>query len=324
VRFELVPAEGPILDEILTATFDVWHEGLSRRAYDRYYTAQLATPWGRSALRRWALVDAGAVLASAKVYQFSGVLDGQSIRIAGLGAVFTQPAHRGRGYARMLVDRILERAAADGADLALLFSEIGPDYYARLEFSVIPRSDLTLTVVESDRRGAPATLVRAGEDRDVNDLVAMGHVRSAPYRLHLHRDRDLVKFAIAKKRLLAGLGPPGARQAQFYIAEEGASAVAYVLISARASTWTIEEAGDRDPSGARLGAILQALIARDPAERRPAIGGWLPGDFSPPQVHIVERRASAETMMIRPLTARGALAAALSEHEVLFWNGDVF
>jgi len=109
VRFELVPADGPILDEILTATFDVWHEGLSRRAYDRYYTAQLATPWGRSALRRWALVDAGAVLASAKVYQFSGVLDGQSIRIAGLGAVFTQPAHRGRGYARMLVDRILER-----------------------------------------------------------------------------------------------------------------------------------------------------------------------------------------------------------------------
>ena len=27
-------------------------------------------------------------------------------------------------------------------------------------------------------------------------------------------------------------------------------------------TWTIEECGDRDPSGARVGAILQALIAR--------------------------------------------------------------
>jgi predicted N-acetyltransferase YhbS len=324
LRFDLVPTEGPILDEILTATFDVWHEGLTRRAYDRYYAAQLATPWGRSALRRWALVAGGEVLASAKVYHFSGVLDGHSIRIVGLGAVFTQPAHRGRGYARILVDRILDRASADGGDLALLFSEIGPDYYSRLEFSVIPRSDLRLKVVESDRRGAPATLVRAGEERDVNDLVAMGHARSAPYRLHLHRDRELVKFAIAKKRLLAGLGAPGAREAQFFIAEEGASAVAYVLISARASTWTIEEAGDRDPSGARLGAILQALIARDPAERRPAIGGWLPGDFSPPQVHIVERRPSAETMMIRPLTAKGTPASALTEADVLYWKGDVF
>jgi GNAT superfamily N-acetyltransferase len=133
LRFDLVPAQGPILDEILTATFEVWHEGLSRRAYDRYYAAQLATPWGRSALRRWALVAGGAVLASAKVYHFSGVLDGQSIRIVGLGAVFTQPAHRGRGYARSLVDRVLDRASADGRDLALVFSEIVPDYYSRLE-----------------------------------------------------------------------------------------------------------------------------------------------------------------------------------------------
>src|SRR5206468_10676186 len=37
----------------------------------------------------------------------------------------------------------------------------------------------------------------------------------------------------------------------------------------------LEECGDRDPSGARMGAILQVLIARNPAERRPAITAWL-------------------------------------------------
>jgi predicted N-acetyltransferase YhbS len=322
--FELVPAAGPVLDEILAATFPIWHEGLSRRGYERYYTAQLATPWGRSGLRRWALVDGSAVLASAKAYRFSAVLEGRTIGIVGLGAIFTQPPHRGRGHARVLAERILEGAAADGADLALLFSEIGPDYYARAGFSVVPRSHLTLKVVESDRRGAPATLVRAGEDRDIADIVDMGRVRSAPYRLHLDRDRELVKFAIAKKRLLAGLGAPGAREVHFFIAEEGASAVAYVLISAAGSTWTIEEAGDRDPSGARLGAILQVLIARDPAESRPAIRGWLPADFCPPQVRILERKPSAETMMIRPLTARGIAASALVEDGVVYWRGDEF
>jgi GNAT superfamily N-acetyltransferase len=123
---DLVPAEGVLLDEILTATFGIWHEGLSRGAYERYYAGQLALPWGRAHLRRWALVEAAAVLASAKTYRFEAMLDGQSIRVVGLGAVFTQPAHRGRGHARVLVDRLLERAAADGADLALLFPKSVP------------------------------------------------------------------------------------------------------------------------------------------------------------------------------------------------------
>jgi predicted N-acetyltransferase YhbS len=324
VRPELVPAEGPILDEILGATYDIWHDGLSRRAYARHYAGQLATAWGRTHLQRWALVSNNTVLASAKTYLFDATLDGRPIRIVGLGAVFTQPAHRGRGHAQVLVARLLERAAGHGANLALLFSEIGSAYYARLGFSVVPRSELVLRASESDRRGAPAILVRAGEQRDLDDVVAMGRSRSASYRFRLERDRDVVQFALAKKRMLAGLGPAGAREVQFFVAEEGASAVAYVIVSARGSDWLIEEAGDRDPAGARLGAILQVLIARDPAERRPALQGWLPGGLCPPQVRLVERRPSREVMMIRPLSTNGTPATPLSEEDVLYWNADVF
>ena len=122
-------------------------------------------------------------------------------------------------------------ASADGADLALLFSDIGPDYYARLGFEPIVTTDRQLRVTESMRYGAPMTMVRGGDDRDLRDIVAMGQTRAEPYRFHLTRDRDLVHFAIARKRLLAGLGPPGARTLHFFIAEEGASAVAYVVIS---------------------------------------------------------------------------------------------
>jgi GNAT superfamily N-acetyltransferase len=112
LRLELLPAEGPILDQILAATFDIWHDGLNPAGYRRYYSAQRGTAWGRSHLHRWALVGAGEVLASAKVYDLAAVLDGRPIRVVGLGAVFTQPAHRGRGCARTLIDRLLERSPA--------------------------------------------------------------------------------------------------------------------------------------------------------------------------------------------------------------------
>jgi GNAT superfamily N-acetyltransferase len=321
---ELVPAEGPILDEILSATFDIWHEGLTRRAYPRYYTGQLATAWGRTHLRRWALVDRGDVLASAKEYLFDATLDGRAIRVIGLGAVFTQPRHRGHGYARRVIEEILDRAIADGFDLALLFSEIGPEYYAPLGFTVVPTFDLELRVREDPRRGAPATLVRAGADRDLADLVSICGTRAAPYRFHLNRDRDLIQYGITKKRLLAGLSAAGARDVRFFVAEEGAAAAAYVVIGTRGPEWTIEAAGDRDPAGARLGAILQALIARDPAEPRPAIRAWLPGDLRPPQVEIVDERPSRDVMMIRPLTPKGTPAAPLGERDVLYWRSDLF
>src|SRR5436190_3089028 len=324
MSIDLVPAEGAILDRIFADTFDIWHDGLNPAGYRRHYAAQRGTAWGRSHLHRWALVDGGEVLASAKVYDFAAVLDGRSIRVIGLGAVFTDPAHRGRGHARMLIERLLDRAAGDGADLALLFSEIGPGYYARLGFSVVPRSELTLRVVEPDRGGAPATLVRAGGDNDLASLADMGRPRSHAHRLHLDRDRDLIQFAVAKKRLLAGLGPPGARELHFFVAEEGASAVAYVVVTVRGAAWIIEEGGDRDPAGARLGAILQVLVAREPGERRPHIRGWLPEGFCPPQIKIVERSPSVEVMMVRPLTGRGTPDRALNEADVLFWHGDLF
>src|SRR5207253_2771686 len=161
-----------------------------------------------------------------------------------LGAIFTQSAHRGRGHARRLIEQMLELAAADDVDLALLFSEIGADYYVRLGFQAMPVPDQTLRVTESVRHGAPATLVRAAEDRD--------------------------------------------------------------------------------PAGARVGAILQALIARDPAEARPAITAWLPPGFCPPQVTMVERRPASEVMMIRPLSARAKAARPIAAADVLYWRGDMF
>jgi hypothetical protein len=183
--------------------------------------------------------------------------------------------------------------------------------------------DVELRVAESSRRGAPMTLVRGGEDRDLAAIVAMGNARATQFRFHLNRDVDLVKYAITKKRLLAGLGSPGVRQLQFVIAEEGITAAAYVVISIAGGTWTIEECGDRDPSAARVGAILQALIAREPSERRPVIRAWLPPGLVPPQVTILSAPPSEEIVMLKILGATTE-QPRLSAADVLYWRSDIF
>src|SRR5262249_18049720 len=170
----VVSAEGPLLQQILDATFPIWHEGLTRQAYGKWWDAQRRTAWGHDRLKRFALVEGDRVLASAKEYHLTAVIDGKPEPVLGIGAGFTPPADRGRGYARELIEQLIDRTDAGAA---LLFSEIGPDYYRRLGFEAIPAREFILRV-DARGGGAPAMLVRAGDRRDLAAMAAMGRVRA--------------------------------------------------------------------------------------------------------------------------------------------------
>jgi len=88
-------------------------------------------------------------------------------------------------------------------------------------------------------------------------------------------------------------------------------------------TWTLEECGDCDPSGARVGALLQALIARAPVEQRPTIRAWSPSGFAPPQVEVLSARPAAETVMVRFLASEIS-QSRLPRETVLYWRDDMF
>lgn len=318
---QLIHAEGAILAQILDETFPIWHEGLTRVNYERWNVAQMRTPWGHDHLRRLALVDdAGRVLSSGKRYRFTVRFGGEEAPMLGIGAVFTPPALRRRGYAAHIIERIIaEEAAADTA-LAALFSDIGDQFYRRIGFEPVPLDEVTLAVVW--KGGAPAMLVRSGTDSDLPAVAAMHKVRAASAGVAVARGADLIQFAIAKRRLLAGLGPAGLRQTEFFVVEEGVSAVAYVVITSEADGWFIEEAGDRDPAGARLGAMLQVLLAREPSRNRPQIRAWWPSGFPlPPQVTITGRTPARSILMVRSLRAG---LPRIEPSDVFYWHSDYF
>lgn len=299
-------------------------DSLSPVADQKSYSAQIKTAWGRVHQRRYALMAHGDLLASAVQYDLAGTLDNRSLRICGVGSVVVKNSDRGLGHGRMLIDALLDQAGRSGMEMALLFSSSSLDDDALTGFEPIVASDLMLQVAESPRHGAPMTMVRAGEDRDCSAIAAMGRVRAEPFRFHLDRDADYVQYAITRQRLRAGLGTRGQRQLQFFIAEEGITAAAYVVISVENNTWTIEECGDRDASGARVGALLQALIAREPTGRRPAIRGWFPPGFLPPQLTIVSITPSRAIMMVRRFGAAPAVSPPLRAEDMLYWRNDVF
>jgi hypothetical protein len=319
----VVPAEGAILQRIVASTSLVSSHGLSRAALLKYEAARTKTAWALRHVHRFALTEGDEVLATAERHDLTGMLEDQPVTICGIGAVFKNPAHgAGDDPSGVLVERLLEDATRDGADLALCPSPHGSLSLPN-GFEVVPTVDIELGVPESRRPGAPMTLVRGGEDRDLDAIAAMGRVRARAFRFHLDRDVDLVKHAITTRRLLAGLGTTGVRQLEFAIAEEGITAAAYVVVSMVGGTWTIEECGDRDASGARVGALLQALIAREPVQSRPIIQGWLPPGFRPPQVTIAAARPAAVLLGARPLSAR-CPRLNLDSTDVLYWRSDLW
>jgi hypothetical protein len=318
----VIAAEGRVLDRVLGAMNRTASDGLNRQACGAVHTAQTKTSWGGRCQTLYALVNGQDVFASAEKYDLTGVLDGQAVRVCGVGRVLSRPSPTGRHHAQVLVERLFDEGARQGADIGLLFSNTGGGDQWAGDFRTLRFTDVTLRVAESPCHGAPMMTVRGGEERDLAAIVAMGRVRAEPFRFHFDRGVDFIRHAITTKRLLAGLGPPGSRELQFFIAEEGMTAAAYVVLSVVGNVWMLEECGDCDPSGARVGALLQSLIAREPGGIRPTIRAWLPPRFLPPQVTIISATPSTQTVRIRMLDRR-ATTPTLSSDDVLLWRDDL-
>jgi hypothetical protein len=323
VKGTTVPAVGGItLDRVLESRGRTSHAGLSREASRKFHEARTGTSWGHRCQRSNALAEGQRILATAECYDLAGMFNGRAVRVCGIGTVCAEPSPHSLEHARVLVDALADNAARQGAGMALLFPQPGVANGQRGDFQRVPSTDLTLTVSEPTRGGAPMMTARDGEERDLAAIVAMGRARAGRFRFHLDRDIDFVHYAITRRRWLDGPGSADAGHLHFLVADEGLTAAAYVIVSVVGDLWTLEECGDRDPSGARVGALLQSLLAREPGQRRPAIRAWLPPGFLPPQVTIASAVPSRDVVGARMLGA-AATEPPLAIDDVLFWRNDI-
>jgi GNAT superfamily N-acetyltransferase len=153
--------------DVLPLTAALWAAGRDYRTYVAHNLEIARSPYGRRHFRTLGLFDGRQMVASFKRYDRLMHLGAQRLRAFGIGAVFTPPEHRRRGYAAVMLATALERARADGYEIAFLFSDIRPQFYAMLGFTELPSREISLRAdTLPSARLAPELL----KERDWNGL----------------------------------------------------------------------------------------------------------------------------------------------------------
>jgi GNAT superfamily N-acetyltransferase len=149
-------------------TYAAWGEPLALEQWLEREQALCAHPWAQQTMTWWLWRgDDGAVLSSCETYRMRSSLRGTRGETWAVASVYTEPALRGRGHARRMMDALVARTRAEGAQASTLFSDVGAPIYEASGYVARPAEDIVLTPLVGD----PALGVDAllGEVVDVRE-----------------------------------------------------------------------------------------------------------------------------------------------------------
>jgi GNAT superfamily N-acetyltransferase len=285
--------------DVLPLTASIW---AGRRDLETYVSQVLAVArsgYGRRHYRTVGLFEGSVTVASFKRYE-RVVHDGpRRLHALGIGAVFTPEEFRGRGYASVMLGHALDRAKADGYDLAYLFSDIRPQFYEPLGFRTLASRELSL---RADTLGKRRLEVVRLEDSDWSGVRRCFELCSKlqPYGF----TRTPLVWEWLRLRMAQFTEHKYGAQVNL-VARRGRAIAAYVL-GARVperDCYEVDEYGFADAEAAEL---IPALLRAAAGDLR-RIVGWLPPAGARellPRGSVRKRKSSV--LMAAPLSSEGA------------------
>jgi predicted N-acetyltransferase YhbS len=238
--------------DVLPETHELWGGNRDFARYAADFRADAKFAWHRPFTV--GLESDGRFVASCKLYDRELRWKDKRLQGVGIGAVFTSPEFRGRGYASALLAMVLDSERAAGRDFAFLYSDIHPAFYARLGFVALPSRRLTLRVASLDGSRSGAVPIAA---RDWTG------VRRAFERLDAPRPWAFTRNARVWRWLRGHWTAPPARGEQrvnLAVRRKG-GVIAYVagLRIPRQDLLFVEEFGFMGDDGrARISAVLRS------------------------------------------------------------------
>jgi GNAT superfamily N-acetyltransferase len=266
----------------------IWGGGLEEPRFLVFQRRLADSPeaQGRYRLLGWFSPE-GAPLSALKAYDLHGSFAGRSLRLLGIGAVFTPPELRRRGHAAAMLRAAMDEYRALGAHGAVLFSDIDIDYYRRLGFRRVESLECTVEAAQLPRGGGFRSAM-AGDEEEMSRLFE--EARAGEKRFALSRDGWSMRFQLRRLRELARAR--GAGEPEWGLMTEGGAAM---VRFGRDTVDVLEAAWTGDGARTRLLAALRDCMQRTARGRlRIWPAGQLRGLF--PAVERISAQA-----MIAPL-----------------------
>ncbi|MDQ2865901.1 MAG: GNAT family N-acetyltransferase [Candidatus Eremiobacteraeota bacterium] len=293
-------AEIPFEDyarEVLPQTAELW---AGRRNFESYVaqSQQIArSGYGRRNYSTIGLYDGGALVASIKRYGRALDFGPHRLRAVGIGAVFTSPQFRGRGYASAMLASLLDDSRNAGFDLAYLFSDIRPEFYREIGFEVLPSRAISMRSDGLSKSRVEVRLLEEGDWSGVRRCYELNE-RIRPWGFA----RTPLVWEWIRLRMRHGSERPVGVQTNLVV-RRGRAIAAYVmgLRAPENDAYILDEYGFADAQA----ALLVAPLLRSAAGDLRRITGWAP----PEGVADVLGRAS-----IRKRKDAIFMAAPLSHH----------
>ena len=280
--------------EILPLTYPLWGSGRTFETYVADLRTMASSAYGRRGRFTVGLREGDAIACSCKNYDRDVIIGERALRATGYGAVYTAEPFRGRGFASAMIGASLDAERAAGRDLAYLYSDIDPAFYANLGFIALPSRLLTLRAASLD--GAPA----GAEPLRPADWPAVRRCFDAMEATRPFVMRRTPALWETIRHIWDAPAPAGTQPVQLVVRRERkVAAYAIGRRVMREDTFVCDEFGfDGDEGRARIPALLRAA-----AGDLGRIGGWLPPlgvrDVLPRG--SVRRRKDA-VLMIAPLS----------------------
>ena len=294
IRLQIVAPDDYVRD-VLPHSSALW---AGARSFDEYAAEFLATAnssWGRRRFRTLGLRVAGELVASCKRYDRVLRCGARTYRAAGIGAVFTPDALRGRGSATALLGALLDAERDAGTDVVYLFSDIHPAFYERLGFVALPSRTIALRAAALSAERIEVEVLGDADAASVRRLFGAIDARRPFAFVRTPLDWEWQRLRAASREHAAQLVRLGVRR--------GRNLAAYVAgrrIPASDAFALDELAFARDDDAALIEPLLRAG-----AGDLQTIRGWLPPAIARDVLPRGAVRARKDAIaMVLPLSAR--------------------
>jgi len=315
-RLELRPGSEVEIFTVLSGSRAIWGAGVSMEDYIEYHRLIRHHGWSAQNFQHLVLVDdLNTILSSCKQYKHRVRLDGQTLRVASVGAVFTPPEYRSRGYANQMLEHIMDELRGQGFDLIMLYSDIGTEFYARLNFRTVIKYDPAYTFINNK---FPPSEISVYEY--LPEQLLDWHL-SYSQKQRFSLARTPLYFQLLSERISWHRKYMGFRDQRVIVSDQEQSYLWVDLNKWRPIIRDFASASENPPEA--LARLLAALQARFGFKE---IGGWLPAEFDGYHfLKISEKHLRAKTIpMVSPLSEQGSLVLQLPDDEIHFWLADYF